>query len=66
MEEIKLGPDLMPNISQAYKVLDTIIAQQKLTREEAIVVNNSLKVLYDGAKHNEASEQIGKEPTNEN
>jgi len=53
MEKVELEQDLMPNVEQAFKMLDSIVAQCKFNRQESIAMNNALKVLYEGAKANE-------------
>jgi predicted DNA-binding protein len=46
---------------QAREILDTIIRQVRMTREDHSLAAQAIEMLYDGARENEESKQAMKE-----
>jgi len=47
----------MLNLEQARQILDQIVSQTRLTREEHSLAGQAVQMLYDGAKENQEDRQ---------
>lgn len=45
-------------LEQAREILDTIVRQTRMTREEHSLAGQALEMLYDGAKEHEESQRV--------